>query len=183
MPTSESIAPRGERRPSAWSSGDRESVSQRLRRRYVVVLLCGLSVLTLDQLLKALVTSNLGHGRVLDVLGGLVRIDFTRNTGAAFGTFQSQGVALVVIALTVTAGIFVYARRIARSAAAVRVGLGLILGGALGNLVDRLRFGYVIDYVDLRWWYVFNLADTAIVLGVVCLVAFAQLGKRDPADP
>ncbi|HEX6507192.1 MAG TPA: signal peptidase II, partial [Chloroflexota bacterium] len=102
----------------------------------VVILLC-------DQLAKALVVHSLGNGRVIDLFGGLLRLDFTRNSGAAFGMFQSGGLIFAAVAIVVSAGILLHARRIASSPAAVRIGLGFILGGALGNLIDRVRLGYV----------------------------------------
>jgi signal peptidase II len=144
-------------------------------RRYIMLLGCAATVLVADQVLKWLVMRSLQHGRVIDLLGGLVRLDFTRNAGAAFGMFQSGGLLFAAVAVLVSLSILVFYRRIAESALAVRLALGLILGGALGNLLDRIRLGYVVDYVDLRWWYVFNLADSAIVVGVAILLLVTSL--------
>src|SRR5207302_9836252 len=105
----------------------------------------------------------------VDLFGGLVRLDYTRNTGAAFSIFPTGSWAFAAIALVVSAGIVVYYRRVAGGPVVLRLALGLVLGGALGNLIDRVRLGYVIDFIDLRWWPVFNLADSAIVVGVVLL--------------
>jgi signal peptidase II len=63
-----------------------------------------------------------------------------------------------------------YYRRVAAGPALLRIGLSLVLGGAIGNLIDRVRLGYVVDFIDLRWWPVFNVADSAIVVGVAALV-------------
>lgn len=149
--------------------------------RYSILLGFGVTVFVLDQLLKALVVRSLQHGSTIDLLGGLVRLDFTRNSGAAFGMFQSAGILFAVVAVLVSVGILVFYRRIASSATVVRVALGLILGGAMGNLVDRVRLGYVVDFVDLRWWYVFNLADSAIVIGVALLLFHSSFEPRGPA--
>jgi signal peptidase II len=115
---------------------------------------------------------------VIDLFGGLVRLDFTRNTGAAFGMFQSGGLLFAAVAIVVSLSILVFYRRIADSALPVRLALGLILGGALGNLADRIRLGYVVDFIDLRWWYVFNLADSAIVVGVGILLLLTSLDGK-----
>ncbi len=158
------------------------SISPEARRnvaRFGVLVGCALIVLAMDQVLKSLVVRSLQHGRVIDLLGGLVRLDFTRNSGAAFGMFQSGGLVFAAVAVVVSLGILVFAHRIAESALVLRIALGLILGGALGNLLDRLRLGYVVDYVDVRWWYVFNLADSAIVVGVVLLLLQSSFAPRD----
>lgn len=147
--------------------------------RYAFLIGLALSVLAVDQAVKAIVSSSLKDGRVLDLLGGLVRIDLTWNSGAAFGMFRADGGAFALIALAVSAGIVFSYRRVAHSPVVVRAALGLILGGALGNLVDRVRLGYVVDFIDLRWWPVFNLADSAIVLGVALLVAYAIWEPRE----
>ncbi len=109
----------------------------------------------------------LGEGR--PVAGGLVYIDHAQNTGAAFSLAPSLGNLFLVFALIATVAIIWYYRRVPRSEVWTRVALGLILGGALGNALDRVVFGSVTDFIDLRFWPVFNLADSAIVVGAVIL--------------
>lgn len=147
-------------------------------RSYALLLGLALSVLVLDQSVKQAVSQNLRDGRVLNVFGGLVRLDYTLNTGAAFGMLRSGGLLFAIIAATVSAGILFYYRRVTSSGLLVRAGLGLILGGAVGNLIDRIRLGYVVDFIDLRWWPVFNLADSAIVVGVSLLALHALIQPR-----
>src|SRR5947209_5150677 len=132
-------------------------------------------VIMVDQLVKALVTEKLKSGRVVELLGGLVRLDYTSNTGAAFGFFRSGSIVFAVIAGVVSVAIIGYYRKAAESPVVVRTALGLILGGAVGNLIDRVRLGYVVDFIDVRVWPVFNLADSAIVLGVTLLLAHALM--------
>lgn len=131
--------------------------------------------MALDQLTKALVTRALGQGQVILLFGGLVRLDYTQNSGAAFGILQARGLLFILVAVVVSAAIIVSYRRVVVSPLPVRVALGLVLGGSIGNLVDRLRLGYVVDFIDLRWWPVFNLADSSIVVGVLLLAALAFL--------
>jgi signal peptidase II len=143
--------------------------------RYSVLFGVAMIVLAADQLIKALITARLGNGSLVSLLGGLVRLDYTRNTGAAFGLYRGGGVLLVLVAVAVSAAIVLFYRSLARSPRIVRCALGLILGGAVGNLVDRVRLGYVVDFIDLRWWPVFNVADSAIVVGVFLLVMYSVL--------
>jgi signal peptidase II len=136
-----------------------------------LVALAGL-VLIVDQWSKTFVGQYVdAHGgSPISVLGGKVLIDLVHNTGAAFGVLPNQTVLFVVIAVAIVTALIVSYRRLARGPAALRIGLGLVLGGALGNLADRVRLGYVIDFIDLRWWPVFNVADSCIVMGVATLV-------------
>ena len=148
--------------------------------RYGSLLGVACVVLAVDQSVKALASAKLRDGRALDLLGGLVRLDYTWNTGAAFGVFRTGGLLFALVAATVSCGILIFYGRLAASSLVVRAGLGLILGGALGNLVDRIRLGYVVDFIDLRWWPVFNLADSAIVVGVCLLVVHALFLQPEP---
>jgi signal peptidase II len=128
--------------------------------------LCVLVVI-LDQVAKALIEANLVPGEQVDVLGPLT-LTLAHNRGVAFGMASGGGLAL--IALTIAALVFVgvlFARDPARSG--MWVAVGLLVGGALGNLTDRVRAGEVTDYVDFLSWPPFNLADVAITLGVVAL--------------
>lgn len=137
--------------------------------------LCAI-VVGLDQAAKALVEAELVAGEQVDVLGPL-SLTLTHNRGIAFGLASGGGVVLV--ALTVAALAFVgvlFARDPARRG--MWVAVGLLAGGALGNLVDRVRVGEVTDYVDVLSWPPFNLADVAITIGVVVL-ALSYLGDAE----
>jgi signal peptidase II len=141
-------------------------------RRNALVVGGALAVVALDQLTKAWAMHDLADGPV-DVVGP-VRFALTRNTAGAFGLggalvpFLALGALVLVVALVTRADV------IARPGLALAA--GLVLGGALGNLVDRLvrspglLRGAVVDFVDLRWWPVFNLADAAITCGCLLLL-------------
>ena len=132
-----------------------------------------------DQVTKALVSRELALGDEVDVVGPLT-IHHVRNTGIAFGFFA--GATTVVALLTGIAVIWMvafFARTGARHPL-LPVGLGLVLGGSISNLVDRVRLGHVTDFLDLRYWPAFNLADTFIVVGVAVLVGAALLADRAP---
>ncbi len=136
--------------------------------------LCGLVVVA-DQAAKAAVEAHLVPGQEVDVVGPL-RLTLAHNSGVAFGLAGGGGAALVLLTLAALAFIgFLFRRRPNRPG--MWVAVGLLAGGALGNLVDRVRAGVVTDYIHLPHWPAFNLADIAVTVGVLIL-AFAYL--REP---
>ncbi len=133
-------------------------------RTALLLVLAGLVAL-LDQLTKAVVRQTLSFGETVPVLPPLLYLTLHRNTGIAFGLLS--GANALVGGLAALAALFLVAFHRDRWAQdrLVQVGLGLVLGGAAGNLVDRVRWGYVVDFIELPFWPVFNVADTCIVLG------------------
>ncbi len=132
-----------------------------------------------DQLTKHVVTSNLALGESSHVVGPLSihRVD---NSGIAFGLFTSATAAVIVLTGLAVLWMLVYfARRGARHPL-IPAGLGLLIGGSLSNLVDRVRLGHVTDFIDFGWWPAFNLADSFIVIGVGILIAALLGADRRP---
>jgi signal peptidase II len=136
-------------------------------------------VLAADQVAKAVVEARLVPGEEVDVLGPL-GLTLSHNRGVAFGLAGGAGaplIVLTVVALGVVA--YLFARNPTRPG--MWVAAGLLAGGAIGNLVDRVRAGEVTDYVDLSPWPAFNLADVAITLGVLTLVfLYLREAEREP---
>lgn len=134
------------------------------------------AVLVADQVVKKLVTDSLERGEVRDLVW-FVDLVNTRNSGVAFGQLQNGGVIVsVVIALALTALLVFFARNAQRPL--VWLPTGMLLGGALGNIVDRVREGAVIDFLKVPHWPAFNVADAAITLGVVILLVVIERGDR-----
>lgn len=106
------------------------------------------------------------------------------NRGSAFGLLQNQTLFFIVIGVLVIGGILIGQRFIPVHRTTLAICLGMQLGGASGNLMDRIRFGHVFDFVDLTWWPVFNMADSAIVVGVLILVyhLLTSPGEQKQAD-
>ena len=132
------------------------------------------AVVVLDQLTKAWLTSFLAPGQSVDVVGDLIRLVHSQNAGGLFGLLQGQARPFAVVSLVVVGLIVLYHARSGRNHY-LSITLGLLLGGALGNLTDRLRLGHVVDFVDagigdLRW-YTFNVADAAISFAILLLLA------------
>jgi signal peptidase II len=151
----------------------------------LLVLIATAAVVFLaDQLTKALVVANVAASEQIELLGGVVQIWNVRNRGAAFSLFQGE-IALFLVVTVLALAMIVYFHRSLRDRSLwLQALLGVILGGTLGNLVDRLRQGYVTDFVsvgigDLRW-PTFNVADSSIVVGIGLLVLYLAWADRRP---
>ena len=140
----------------------------------VSFFLATLLIVAADQLSKTWIRSNLALGQSLPETG-FFRLTHVHNTGAAFGLFRGQSFPLTIVALVCVAVLFVYALFIHRrfpylDNMLVKSALGLVLGGIVGNLIDRLYFGYVTDFIDIGIWPAFNIADSAIVIVIIIFV-------------
>ena len=139
--------------------------------------LVALILLSLDQFSKYLIRQNMSLAESIPVIKSIFHITYVENTGIAFGLFpQGQSLFVVISLIIILVIVFLERRKVLKSARE-RFCLGLVLGGALGNLIDRLRFGFVIDFLDFRVWPVFNFADSAVCIGGI-LMAFFILRKR-----
>ncbi|WP_026685104.1 signal peptidase II [Heyndrickxia coagulans] len=145
---------------------------------YVVALI----VIILDQLAKWLVLKGMALGESIEVIPGFFFLTSTRNTGAAFSILEGQMWLFYLITLIVIAGILYYIHKYAKDRALVGISLGLILGGAIGNFIDRLFRGEVVDFVHLRFgsydFAIFNVADASLTIGVVLLLISMLLEDR-----
>lgn len=139
-----------------------------------------LLVIAVDQVSKAIVRSQVLPGRPVDLFGG-VEIARVANHGIAFGLLEGAGGWVLVVAAVAFAGLLSYFLSNAERPG-LWLPIGLLAGGAIGNLVDRAREGFVTDFIDPPGWPAFNLADVAITVGVVMLVSIYALGGS-PADP
>ena len=136
-------------------------------------------IVVLDQVTKALVRSTVPLHASMTVIPGLMDFTHVRNTGAAFGIlnasdFPFKAAMIAAIAVAALVGVGVYAASLARHELLARIGLALIIGGAAGNLIDRVVVGSVIDFVDVYWrthhFWAFNVADSAITVGATIMI-------------
>jgi len=154
-------------------------VSATARAWSLAGILCA-AIVVGDQAAKARIEADLVPGEVVDVLGPL-KLTLAHNTGVAFGLAGGAGVGLVLVTLGALALIgYLFSRKPERPG--MWVAVGLLAGGALGNLVDRIRADAVTDYVDIGSWPPFNLADVAITSGVVLLVLLYLLDAEAETD-
>ena len=130
----------------------------------------GIIIFIVDQLVKHLVVSGMHLGESIPVVKGIFHITYVLNPGAAFGMLEHQRwvFILVAVAVLLLAGIFY--SWLKKESALLQTGAGLLLGGAVGNLVDRIQTGLVVDFLDFRVWPVFNIADIAICVGAGILI-------------
>jgi signal peptidase II len=124
----------------------------------------------LDRLTKHLISTQVPYGSELPVIGNVVDITNIHNSGAAFGVAPAGAWLFLVVAIAVAIGLVVYVAR-TPGGTWTDAALGLILGGTLGNAYDRIVFGTVTDFVNFHFWPVFNVADSAVSIGVVALSA------------
>jgi signal peptidase II len=150
--------------------------TRRTRAHWIAFFGIAATVWVLDQLSKAWLVGQLDPGESMSVVGDWIRLVFSQNSGALFGLFRDNAVIFGIVSLGVIGLIVAYHGRAGRSLY-LSVALGLLLGGALGNVTDRLRLGYVVDFVDIGIggfrWYTFNVADAAISGAIVMLIGAA----------
>ena len=151
-------------------------------------LLVALAVILLDQSSKEWVRGAFDLHESLPLVPGFFNLTYIRNTGAAWGMFSGQSLALSVLAVVMLAALVVFRRRLLPPGRIHRVALGLLCGGIVGNLFDRLRLDYVTDFLDfhVRTWHFpsFNVADSAICVGVGIYVLGTLFAKSsEPVSP
>ena len=160
------------------------------RARWPLFLALAATVFVVDQLTKAVLVSLIpAEGGRLSVVDDLIRVVNSHNSGALFGLFKDSALLFGLVSLGVVALIVWYHGSSGRNTL-LSIALGLLLGGALGNMLDRLRLGYVVDFVDIGIgdlrWYTFNVSDAAISCAIVLLLLSAVLPGRfvlDRLDP
>lgn len=127
-------------------------------------------VLAVDLITKYLVVSNMALHQVVELPAGFIQLQRVHNYGGAFGMLQHQRPFFVFCAVVSLVCIIYFFDKLKKLGPVIFASSALILGGAAGNLADRLYYGYVVDFLDLRWWPVFNVADIALTVGVCVLV-------------
>lgn len=136
----------------------------------MAVLILSAFIFAVDQLTKAMVKARMTPNQSIPIIDNILHLTYVQNTGAAFSLFKGRVFFFVVVSFAVIAAIVYCMIRLPKEKDFFKLPLALVLGGALGNLVDRLRFGYVVDFIDFRIWPVFNVADSAVVIGVLLLL-------------
>jgi signal peptidase II len=160
----------------------------RLQGKWRDLIFGGVAALVIiaDQLTKLWIRSSLTLGEVL-VDKGFVQIIYVQNTGASFGILKGHTsiiiAAVFIEIIIILAVVYLLRKRLTfLDSIPMRVGAGLILGGAIGNQIDRLWMGHVTDFIDFKWWPAFNVADASAVVGVFivayCIIFLSGLGKR-----
>jgi len=153
--------------------------------RQLWVLAAAVAVVALDQFTKWLIRSSLERGDSWPD-GGLLRIVHVTNSGAAFGILQDSGPLLAITSILGVCAIFIYFMSPSFAKPLMQLGLGLMLGGAMGNLIDRLFKGEVVDFLKVPNWPAFNVADSSISIGVVLIIwtiLFDETDEQAKSEP
>ena len=151
--------------------------SGRARQALAAPLLVALLIVILDQVSKWAVVRELGPDRIdhrAELVGDVLALHYVENSGAAFGFLRGQTFLLTLVAVAVVVALVVSYQRAQHTTWQLTTGLGMLLGGANGNLIDRIRLGYVVDFIEVSAWPKFNVADSAITVGVI-LIAWHAL--------
>ncbi|MEO8251240.1 MAG: signal peptidase II [Chloroflexota bacterium] len=148
-----------------------------------ILLVTGLGILVADQVTKAVVVANLALGERVGIVGDLVQVWHAQNRGAAFSLFQGGSLFFLIVSVLSLAMVAYFQRSLRSRPWWVHLVLGIILGGTLGNFIDRLRQGYVTDWLSVGFgdtrWPTFNVADSSIVVGIGALVLYLLLTNPD----
>jgi len=155
--------------------------------RILLVASVAVVIFVIDRVTKAWVSENIPLGTARPVIGDYVRIVHAQNTGAAFGLLPERTTLLSVLSVVAVLAIVYYYRQIASNSSLVSATLGMQLGGAFGNLLDRIMQGYVVDFVDVgigdvRFW-AFNVADSSIVVGIILVTLALWYEEHRAATP
>jgi signal peptidase II len=144
----------------------------------ILVLLAALLTIALDQFTKHIVVASFAPGESRIFVPHLIYWTYVQNRAGAFGLFGTQSWLLVIMALIVLVVFWLAFRDAAVHSRAISIAFGAIAGGAVGNIIDRFHYGFVVDFIDFRWWPVFNAADSCITLGVCALILTSFLRDR-----
>jgi signal peptidase II len=143
--------------------------------RFPLLLLILSIIAVADQIIKAIVVSHLYLHESILVLSGILSITRIHNSGIGFGLFPDMPDVFMIVRLISMFAVLYFYLRFGPRGYSFTVGCGLIMGGALGNLIDNFRLGYVVDFINFRFWPVFNVADSAVTVGVLLLlITFSQ---------
>ncbi len=172
----------------AEQANDEPRTSTALRTRYLLATVPSALIVVFDQITKALIVNTFARGQSKEIIPGLFNLCHTRNTGVVFGMFRGRSWRFAALIMAAIIILMLLVRSIEESASRWQyVAYGLIIGGAIGNLIDRVRVGSVTDFLDYdigRYhWSVFNVAVSAVCVGVALLLfSTITAAKRDKSD-
>ena len=143
-----------------------------MERKYNVVFSTALIIILLDQTTKFLIKNALQLNQTLPIISNVFHLTYINNTGAGFGILKAQALILIFISVAVIGIILYNFDKIKNNETLLQILVGFVLGGTIGNLIDRLAYGHIIDFLDFRIWPIFNFADSFVTIGVVGLVIY-----------
>ena len=143
-----------------------------MKNKYITIFSTALIITLIDQITKFLVKTNFQLNQTLPIINNIFHLTYINNTGAGFGILKAQTSILIFISIAVIGIIFYNFDRIKNKETLLQVLVGFVLGGTIGNLIDRVAYSHIIDFLDLRIWPIFNFADTFVTVGVIGLIIY-----------
>ncbi len=147
-----------------------------MEKKYVVVFSTALAIILIDQLSKFFVRANFQLSQSIPIISNIFHLTYINNTGAGFGILKAQALILIFISVAVIGIILYNFDKIKNNETLLQILVGFVLGGTIGNLIDRLSYGHIIDFLDFQIWPIFNFADSFVTIGVIGLIIY--LWKR-----
>ncbi|MBW2966552.1 signal peptidase II [Candidatus Woesearchaeota archaeon] len=141
------------------------------KKKALIIFLISLSIIILDQLIKFIIIKKIPLNSSIKIIPKIFSLTHIHNYGAAFGLFQNASQLLIWFSIIII-GVILYMYDKIPKEKIIQIFVALVLGGTLGNLIDRIRFGYVIDFLNFKIWPAFNLADSAITIGIIGLIIY-----------
>ena len=141
-----------------------------MSKKNIIVFSAALIVVFLDQITKILIRKNFELNESVPIIKNVLHLTYVSNTGSAFGLFRGFNIFLILFSVIVIVAIFYYLKKIVKNERLLQFSVGLLLGGTIGNLADRLIYGAVTDFIDFRIWPVFNVADSAVTISILLLI-------------
>ncbi|MEN6564724.1 MAG: signal peptidase II [Veillonellales bacterium] len=136
----------------------------------MIIFLTAAMIIAADQISKYYIQSHMLPGTSAPIIQDFFHITYVLNPGAAFGMLENKTLFFIFVAIVLVLAVLYFYPKIPHKCSLLRLGIGLLTGGAIGNVIDRIHSGYVIDFFDFRIWPVFNIADIAIVCGVGIII-------------
>ncbi len=141
-----------------------------MNKKNLIIFSTALVIIFLDQFTKFLVRTKFQLSESIPIITNILHFTYVTNTGSAFGLFKGFSIFFILFSIAVIAVILYSIKKIKENQKLMQLYAGLLLGGTIGNLIDRILFGHVIDFIDFRIWPVFNVADSAVTISVIFLV-------------
>lgn len=156
--------------------GERRVTKERIN--ILLVLFITILILTCDQITKVVVQNIIPQSTSIPIIKNVFNLTLVFNKGAAFGIFKTQTILFIVVGIITFLLMVFYLPHLKKESIFIKIGFASVLGGILGNLIDRLRFGYVVDFLDFLFWPVFNIADSAITVGAALIIIYLLRKRR-----
>ena len=141
-----------------------------MNKKNILIFSTALIIVLTDQLTKFFIRKNFKLNESIPIIKNIFHLTYITNTGSAFGLFKNFNLFFIIFSIIVIIVILYFIKKVKENEKFIQFAVGLLLGGTIGNLIDRIAYGSVIDFIDFRIWPVFNVADSAVTISVILLI-------------